>query len=132
MGRFIAVGGFAPDVVLTSPAVRARATAELAAEAGGWEAPIEVRDGLYSGGGEAVLGELRQLPRETKSVVAVGHEPVWSGLVEALAGGGRVRFPTAAVACLTCGRSWSELAWGRMELRWLVTPKLLRRSGFGA
>lgn len=130
MGRFITATGLEPDAVLSSPAVRARTTAELAAQAGGWAAPVEIRDSFYGGDGEAVLGALRELGSDVPTVVIVGHEPVWSGLVAALVGGGRVRFPTAAVACLTCEADWSRLARGRMELGWLVTPRLLRRSGF--
>ena len=131
MGHFISSSDMVPDVVLSSPAVRARTTAELAAEAGHWGTPVEIRDGFYGRGAEAVLQALRELGSGVHTVVVVGHEPVWSGLVAALGGGGRVRFPTAALACLTCEADWSRLAWGRMELQWLVTPKLLKRSGFG-
>lgn len=130
IGRFVAASGLVPDVVLSSPAVRARTTAELAAEAGDWGTPIQIREGFYGAGGEAVLGALRELDSGVATVVVVGHEPVWSGLVAGFGGGGRVRFPTAALACLATESDWSRLVWGGMELRWMVTPKLLKRSGF--
>ncbi len=130
VGRFVSRVGLIPDLVLSSPGERARTTAGLAASAGQWPAPVEIHEGFYGGGRESVLMVLHQLGSETETVVVVGHEPVWSGLVSALAGGGRVRFPTAALACLTTETAWPDLSWGRMELRWLVTPKLLKRSGF--
>lgn len=130
VGRFVTASLQTPDLVLSSPAVRARSTAELAAEAGGWGAPIEIREGFYGAGGEAVLQALREVDSLASTVVVVGHEPVWSGLVGGLSGGGRVRFPTAALACLAAESDWSRLGWGGMELRCLVTPKLLKRSGF--
>jgi len=131
MGRFLTASNRVPDLLLSSPAVRARTTAQLAAEAGGWGTPVVIRDGFYGGGGEAVLAAVREIDARVETAIAVGHEPVWSGLVGGLSGGGRVRFPTAALACLTSGCDWPDLDWGRMELRWLVTPKLLKRSGFG-
>ncbi len=130
MGRFVSEIGISPDLVLTSPAERARATAGLAASAGGWVAPVEIREGFYGGGAGAVLAALRDVPQVAGNVVVVGHEPVWSGLVSGLTGGGRVRFPTAALACLSGEADWATLDWGHMEQRWLVTPKLLKRSGF--
>lgn len=131
IGRYVAKAGVVPDLVLSSPAVRARTTAELAAEAGEWDVPIEIRDEFYGGGGEAVLRTLRGLEPTVGRVAIVGHEPVWSGLIGGLSGGGQVRFPTAALALLSFdAEAWSQLAWGRMDLTWMVTPKLLKRSGF--
>mgnify|MGYP000107872062 CR=1 FL=1 len=61
-------------------------------------------------------------------MLVVGHEPTWSALVAVLTGGARVRMPTAAVACVQFTTStWSEVGAGAGELRWLVTPKLLKR-----
>lgn len=130
VGRFVSAAGIEPDLVLTSPAERARTTAGLASSAGNWQSRIEIREGFYGGGGEAVLMALREVGPEVGTVVVVGHEPIWSSLVSSLCGGGRVRFPTAALACLNGEAEWSALGWGRMELAWLVTPKLLKRSGF--
>ena len=132
MGRYAAEVGAIPDLVLSSPAVRARRTAELAVEGGHWNVPIEIRDEFYGGGGEAVLQCLQVVDPVIHRVAIVGHEPVWSSLVAGFSGGGYIRFPTAALACLSVeAELWSELGWGLMDLRWMVTPKELKRSGFG-
>lgn len=130
MGRFLASVGPVPDVLLSSPAVRARTTAELAAKAGGWDGPIVIQEALYGGGGQAVLDTLRSQPADAATVLIVGHEPTWSGLVGGLSGGSHVRFPTAALACLAFDGTWFDLDWGVAELEWMVTPKLLARAGF--
>ena len=131
MGRFLTAVDLAPDVVVSSPAVRALTTAELAAEAGEWGCEIRVEDRLYGCGGNAVVEVVRALGIEGEAVLIAGHEPVWSSLVGGLTGGSHVRFPTAALACLSLqAPSWADLDWGRATLQWLVTPKLLRRSGF--
>jgi len=125
IGRFVAAEGVVPDVVMSSPAVRARTTAELAIAAGGWERELRIQDEFYGGGGAAVLGTLQGLSAETGSAIIVGHQPIWSSLVGSLTGGSQVRFPTAALACLGFEGPWSDLDWGGAELLWLVTPKLL-------
>jgi phosphohistidine phosphatase len=132
MGRFLAAVGRVPDLVLCSPAARARETVEIAAVAGEWGCPVEVVEGLYGGDAEGVIETLIQVPEEQARVMVVGHEPVWSQLVARLTGGGAVAMPTAAVASvrfLDCG--WAELAPGRGTLQWLVTPRLLEGLGLG-
>ena len=131
MGRYVRHVEVIPDLVLSSPAVRARRTAELAIEGGEWGVPMEIRDEFYGGGGEAVLHTLRHLDPSVRGVAIVGHEPVWSSLVGRLSGGAFPRFPTAALAYLTLDSDeWGELDWGTMQLDWLVLPKELKRSGF--
>ena len=127
VGLFLTATGEAPDSVVTSPAVRARSTAELAAEAGGWNGAFRVASDLYGGGPEGVLAEVRCEPSATGTLLVAGHEPTWSHLASMLTGGSRFRFPTAAVACVAfeCG-DWSQVAPGRGELLWFVTPKLLK------
>lgn len=128
MGRLLTDAGAAPDLVLTSTAVRARTTAELAAEAGVWSAPIEARGSLYGATAADVVTELAAANLPDR-VMVVGHEPTSSELVALLSGGGRVRMPTAAVACIELTGSWADLAPGRGRLRWLVTPSLVKRAG---
>ncbi|HEY0605077.1 MAG TPA: phosphohistidine phosphatase SixA [Herpetosiphonaceae bacterium] len=70
-----------PDVILTSPLVRARQTAEIVAPA--LEAPLETANELQPG---AILDDLQRLlrryPQET--VMLVGHEPDFSALAARL------------------------------------------------
>lgn len=127
MGRFLAAVGAAPDLVLSSPAVRARATVELAAEAGGWSAPIEIVERFYGGGWRDVIDGVAGSVSGASRLLIAGHEPTWSDLVSQLTGGGGLKMPTGAVACVDLGeRGWSDIGQGTGELRWLVTPKLLK------
>jgi phosphohistidine phosphatase len=127
IGRFLTAVGSAPDLVLSSPAVRARSTVELAAEAGGWTAPVEVVDTFYGGVWSDVAVGVRELAGDAVRVLVAGHEPTWSELVSVLTGGGAVGMPTAAAACIDLGgRSWSGLGPNVGELRWLVTPRMLK------
>jgi phosphohistidine phosphatase len=127
LGRFLTASDHAPDLVLCSPAARARETAEIAAVGGEWECPLEFLEDFYGGDPESVIEALREVPEEQNRVLLVGHEPTWSQLVARLVGGGSVAMPTAAVACITLADSrWSDVAPGRGELAWLVPPRLLK------
>ena len=129
VGRFLTDSGTTPDLVLSSTAVRALTTAELAAESGEWGCEIITSRDLYASGPERVLDVVRETGNEVDRLLIAGHEPTWSTLVTWLIGGGRVRMPTAAVACLDLPHGdWIDLAPATCELRWLVTPKTLKRK----
>ena len=127
IGRFLTDSGITPDLILSSTAVRALTTAELAAEAGGWGCEIVTSGDLYASDPERVIDVIRETANGVERLLITGHEPTWSSLVTWLIGGGRVRMPTAAVACLDLPRGdWIDLAPATCELRWLVTPKTLK------
>lgn len=126
MGQFLASVEIAPDLILTSSAVRARTTAELLREAGSLTCALELRPQFYGGGPDEVLAELRRLDESVSTVLVVGHEPTWSSLVGLLVGGGRHVMVTAALASLQLGiRSWRELGPNVGELNFLLPPRLL-------
>ncbi len=123
MGRFLAGAGRVPDLAIASPARRAHRTLELAADAGGWSCPLRIHPDLYHGGMAAALQVAAEAGGGLSTLMLVGHEPTWSGLVHHLTGA-RVRFPTGAVACIRTD-SWQHLGEGSGELQWLVVPRLL-------
>ncbi len=127
MGRFLARVGAAPDLILSSPAVRARTTAELADKAGKWAAPMEIVPSFYGGGWADVVEAVLAAGNSAERILVTGHEPTWSDLVSVLTGGGLVAMPTAAVACVAVvGSSWVRLGPNSAELQWHVTPALLK------
>ncbi|MCG6947376.1 MAG: histidine phosphatase family protein [Acidobacteria bacterium] len=126
VGRFLSDAGTTPDLVLSSTAVRALTTAELAADAGDWDCEILTSENLYASDPETVLGEVHGVDNGVERLLIAGHEPTWSTLVTWLIGGGRVRMPTAAVACLDLPHGeWTDLAPATCVLRWFVIPRAL-------
>ena len=127
VGRFLTNSEMTPDLILSSTAVRALTTAEVAAEAGEWGCEIVTNRDLYASEPERVLDVVRETESGVDRLLIAGHEPTWSTLVTWLIGGGRVRMPTAAVACLDLPKGdWIDLGPATCELRWLVTPKTLK------
>jgi phosphohistidine phosphatase len=130
VGRFLRATDQVPDLVLSSTATRARATAELAREAGSWNRPIELVSELYGASADMVLALIQQQDASDNSRMIVGHEPTCSDLVAKLTGGSRVRYPTAALTKIDFHvEAWSEIEFGMGQLIFLVPPKILKRYG---
>ncbi len=93
--------GLLPDIVLTSPLVRARQTADEFCETAGMPGAV-IQSWLACGmRPELAMNELAGF-MEFKRVAIVGHEPDFSGLAEWILGasGGGVEFKKGAIACL--------------------------------
>ena len=116
VGSFLAATGHIPNLVLCSPAVRARQTLELAVTAGDLACPIEIVDELYYGSvdGMVALACRRQVPL----LMLVGHEPTISSALEYLTCA-ELRMPTGALARVNLNLDNSG------ELEWLIPPRLL-------
>lgn len=116
----------APDVILSSPKVRALETAREAAAVYGRE--VEVVDDLADGPPDAALRVLAG--RSEASAMIVGHEPMLSELVEQVCTGGRrlgfVDMRKAGCACLEVAFDHDGAASG--TLLWLATPRILRAA----
>jgi phosphohistidine phosphatase len=125
VGAFLARSRQVPGRVVTSSALRARSTAELAAGSGGFAPVIEVEAALYGGSPGGAIALVNRFDDATASALLVGHEPAWSELVAELCGA-RVAFPAAALARIDFhAESWDEVAAREGRLVWLVVPALL-------
>ncbi len=112
------------DLILTSPYVRARQTAEVVAKALKAQKNVELSDSLTPGGGTqqliALLNHLRPPP---ESVLLVGHEPYLSGLISLLITGKASSSVVLKKGGL-CKLAADSLKQGRCAaLEWLLTPK---------
>jgi phosphohistidine phosphatase len=125
IGRFLTRIEEEPELVLSSSALRARETAELAMEAGRWRAALELDRRLYLAEPETLLRAAAEV-EGSRRLLIVGHQPGLSLLIGLLCAGREPAFPTGALARvdLDLGR-WSELAPGAGWLCWLVTPALI-------
>jgi phosphohistidine phosphatase len=113
-----------PDVLLTSPLPRARATADLAARAFKRIEP-SVEPALAHGGVDAIVAALGHQPPEA-TVAIVGHEPVLGALLARLLGApdeARLPFKKGGAALVDLPEGPS----GRARLIWFLKPRILRR-----
>ena len=122
--RSLAHLGVAIDVVLTSPLVRTRQTAEIFAAAFSPHPAIVNLDVLAPDGSTAaVLAELEKHARR-KHIAIVGHEPGIGDLAGRLAGMRReMEFKKGAICRIDVDALPPK---GPGALRWFLSPKLLR------
>ena len=108
MGEWLAAQGLAPDLVVTSSARRACATAELVAAQLDPPPPLLVEADLYHAHPDAYLDAARRHGAGDR-VLLVGHNPGVEDLIQELCGVWE-RMPTAAVAVLELAiESWASL-----------------------
>jgi len=122
-----------PDLVLCSPAARARQTWSLVAQSLGDKVKVKELQGLYLGAPSRLLEAVRRAPDAAPCVMLVGHNPGMEHLAMALAGPSskpkamaklHAKFPTAALAEIEFdAKSWKDLAHGTGRLKRLVQPK---------
>lgn len=125
VGKFLAAANQIPDQVITSSAVRAKTTAELAIAAGSWPGSLQVTHDLYEASADQVLQVIHRVSDKVERLMLVGHEPTWSSLSSQLIGGGLLSVPTAAVVRIDFESAWDQVAYGQGTLIWLLPPKLL-------
>jgi phosphohistidine phosphatase len=115
--------GVAPSVILTSPYLRAKQTARMAAQAFDREdAVIETSALVPSGSPELVWDEISEYRAEAQ-VMVVGHEPLLSELVSYLLDSPSLRIEMRKAAMVAI--SIESLRGGpRGVLQWMLTPKL--------
>jgi phosphohistidine phosphatase len=116
--------GVAIDVLLTSPLVRARQTADILA--GGLDprpSIVNVDSLAPAGSYAAVLADLEKHSRKCR-LALVGHEPMLGELAARLIGS---RHPIEFKKGGVCRIDVEDLPpAGPGDLRWLLTPKILR------
>lgn len=122
MGRFLKAHDLEPDHVISSTALRARRTAELAGEAAGWRADLVLDRALYDSGPDGVVDRARNAP-DCARLMLVGHQPTW-GLIARQLSGEQVEMKTATVAVIDFEvGSWGEIAPGEGVLIGVHHPR---------
>lgn len=128
MARVLQHLGGDPDLILSSPLVRARQTAEIVSEHFGKRVNVTQAVDLAPGGSPAgVLAQILRSGRPAETLIS-GHMPG----VGMLAGFLAWNQPDAVIRFRTSGICLIELpneqpAPGRGDLRWLIPPKVGER-----
>ena len=112
------------DLVLSSPYVRARQTAEIVADALDLKKKLEFSDSLTpDGDAKALIAALNKREPRVENVLLVGHEPFMSELIAMLTSGDTrvaIDFKKGGLCKLEIG----TLRPGRCAtLAWLLTPR---------
>ena len=126
IGKYIRKQKIKADLVISSPAERARNTAELVLKSAGRKVELRFDERIYEASGRRLVNIISQIEDTANTVILVGHNPGFEELFEALTNEDR-SLPTASLACIELGvEKWSKMRAGVGDLKWLVAPKELR------
>lgn len=125
IGEFIREQNETVDLVLSSPAVRARETIEIVMKAMGVPAELRFDQRIYEAGPLRLLEVISQIEEDKSRVLLVGHNPGMEELLQVLTGRSE-HMATGALAKIDLKTAkWSKAADHKGNLAWLVKPKEL-------
>jgi len=126
VGRLIRKRKLQLDLVLSSPAERARQTTQLVLEAAGLKTELRYDERIYEASSARLFEIVSQIDDEADIVLLVGHNPGLEDLLAALTGEAR-SFPTAALAFIALDiEKWNKVRAGGGQLESLAKPKELK------
>jgi phosphohistidine phosphatase len=107
VGRWLAAHSVAFDLVLVSPAARARETWDAAAVEIATDVPVDEEPRIYDNTVADVLAVLAEVDDVVRTVALVGHNPSFEAL--AARWGMTGEMPTASVAMFGFDGTWAEI-----------------------
>ncbi len=117
--------GHKPDLIISSPARRARLTArKIAKELGFDKSDVKIDEDLYFSGVRSMLNVLEVLDNDYQKVMIVGHNPSMTSFLNMLCSISVVNMPTCAIAIVGFNiATWGDLAMAEGELLGYDYPK---------
>lgn len=127
VARLLGEFGPRPDLVLASPALRARQTAEgLVAALDLPPDALRFDDALYLASPQTLAQGAAALPDRCQTGLLIAHNPGLEAWIVALSGA-QVHLPTAGLAAVELGlSSWAEIDRAPGRLLYFVVPRLIK------
>jgi len=125
MGRRLAQYGVRPDLIMTSPAERALATAfHYARQLGIPAGQVRQNPDQYAASVPELIGLIRTVDSGTTTLMLVGHNPESTGLANELGGLDIDNIPTSGIVALDfTGYTWADIKAGGGALLFFDYPK---------
>ena len=136
IGAYMDRHGLVPDLVLVSPATRAKETWTLLAKAFAKEPPATRDERIYNAGADQLVGIIAET-RDARSLLVVGHNPGLQDLAVRLIASGdiethervREKVPTCGLVVIDLAfEDWSRLRAGTGRLERFVSPRLIKEA----
>lgn len=127
MGKRMAALDQQPDMIISSPAKRARRTARgIGAALGFGKKDIILDDDLYSFSSQGLLEVVKKTPASVEVLAVVGHNHGLTECAEILSGESLVNVPTCGIVLISFNvHSWDMVAEGAGKLLLFDYPKRL-------
>ncbi len=125
MGARLKGMGILPDLIISSPALRAKMTAEYVAEQLHYDLDkIDWNEEIYEAPVRTLLQIINQVSPAISSFIIFGHNPSITYLAEYLSKAEIGNIPTAGVVCIEFEvPEWDMVSEGTGQLKWFIYPK---------
>ena len=127
MSDYLRKKNFSVDKVLCSNATRTKETLDIISDGIEFEiSDARYTDDLYFKGLDKILGYLRKIDEETKSILIIGHNPTLHFLIETLTKEHIHKFATCNMAIINFNNNWKNLSEGECKLELIIKPKEIK------
>ncbi len=125
MGNELLKKGLIPDLIISSPANRAKTTAEMAAKACNYNSEIRFEQEFYFGSIEGIINIIKNSNNLYEKIMIVGHNPTSESLIyKLLKNQNHQTMSTAAIASLIFDvDKWKDIKPQSAILEWVIAPK---------
>lgn len=125
MAEKLAASGAKPDIIISSPAKRAKKTAKFMAKAVGFDLDkIIYDDDIYSSATSDLYRVLKNIDNVYEVAFFVGHNYALTDIAEELTGEQLVNIPTSGVVVMECEiESWNQIGPGLAKMISFDFPK---------
>ncbi|MEA4812358.1 MAG: histidine phosphatase family protein [Anaerolineaceae bacterium] len=131
IGRTLKANEIVPELILSSPAKRAKNTAEIVAKESHYPNKPELVESFYMGEPSDYIARLQQIPAEVDKVMLIGHNPGLEALLQ-LIDGHVDAMPTGSLAVVKLDvSSWEAVSMettGNMIAFWDPEQKTVKSS----
>lgn len=128
MGGFLKKENVTLDLVLSSPAIRARQTTDLLMTAANLSTELRFDERIYEASAQRLLEVVQQIEEGRQNVLLVGHNPGLENFLELLTGSVET-MPTATLSKVILSTSnWPAVSSDTGALKWIVRPKELSNA----
>ena len=128
IGKLIRQREIRPDLVLSSPAERARQTTQLVLMSADMQVETRFDERIYEAGMRRLLSLISRLDNQADAVMLVGHNPGFEELLRTLTGEEH-GMPTASLAGIEFDvDDWAQVKARTGKLTLFLTPKELRNQ----
>ena len=124
VGKELKKRGLSLDLVISSPALRAKMTAEAVAENSGYNKDIVWNESFYFGYTSEIFQAIKDIDESVENVIIFGHNPTWSAISEMLSGN-FTDMKTADVVVLEYSGKWKDLIEKSCKQIMYISPKNL-------
>ncbi|HEX6731609.1 MAG TPA: histidine phosphatase family protein [Pyrinomonadaceae bacterium] len=127
LGHYFRENEIVPDLILASPAFRARETIEIIIKTAKWRTELRYDERIYEASAMRLFEVVSQIENDHKTVLLVGHNPGLEELLQLLTGNIE-QMPTGGLAKVALkAAKWGNALQKKASLESFVKPRELER-----